>query len=95
MGITGATIGFYLGGIVLIILGLLLGSTLGVAVAEIGARRFFLSVLVGLLVGSTVSLLLGQEGTLVILAGTGAAVGGFIGINIELLRRRDPVKRRF
>ena len=51
MGATGGTIGFYLGGILLIFSGLILGSVLGYAVAGFGARLFFVSVLVGFLLG--------------------------------------------
>ena len=51
MGATGGTIGFYLGGILLVFSGLFLGSVLGYAVAGFGARLFFVSVLVGLLMG--------------------------------------------
>jgi len=93
MGATGGTIGFYLGGILLIFIGLILGSALGFAVAGFGARVFFMSVLVGSLVGALISIVIGGvEDTVVILAGSGAAAGGFIGINIELLRkgRKNP-----
>jgi len=88
MGLTGGTIGFYLGGILLIFSGLFLGSVLGYAVAGFGARLFFVSVLVGFLMGALISMVIGRvEDAMVILAGSGAATGGFIGINIELLRR--------
>lgn len=93
MGATGATIGFYIGGILLIVSGLFFGSVLGYAVADFGARIFFISVLVGTLVGALINMLIeGVEDTMVIIAGSGAAAGGFIGINIELLRkgRKNP-----
>jgi len=93
MGATGGTIGFYLGGILLIFSGLFLGSVLGYAVGGFGARLFFVSVLVGFLMGALLSIFIGRvEDTMVIQAGSGAAAGGFIGINIELLRkgRKNP-----
>jgi len=96
MGITGGTIGFYLGGIFLILIGLFLGSALGFAVAGFGARIFFVSVLVGLAFGAWTSIAIDRvEDTMVILAGSGAAAGGFVGINIELLMRKGKKKNLF
>jgi hypothetical protein len=93
MGITGGTIGFYLGGNFLILMGFFLGGVLGFAVAGLGARRFFISILVGLAVGAATSFMIDRvEDILVILAGSGAAAGGFIGINIELLKRKGKKK---
>ncbi len=94
MGITGGTIGFYVGGLFPIFIGGALGGTLGFAVAGFGARRFFISVLAGFLIGVLVSFAIGRvEDALVILAGSGAAAGGFVGINIELLKRKPTLKR--
>ena len=87
MGSTGAVIGLTLGGPLLTAVTTAVGILLGASIAFLNARRFFISILIGTVVCGALALALGGSYALVIGAGTGGAVGGFIGITIELLLR--------
>jgi len=87
MGITGYIIGLNLGGPVFIAFTTLMGIILGGFVSTLKARRFFLSILSGTVLGGILAWMLGGPETVIIGAGTGGAMGGFIGINIELYLR--------
>ena len=87
MGTTGAIIGYYVGGGPPIVLGTVLGCLLGGLVSMHGARSFFLSVLAGTLLGGIVAREFGGADMVMIGAGSGAAIGGFVGVNIEMFRR--------
>ena len=84
MGTTGGVIGFYLDSPILIAAGAILGSFLGGFVSTLGARPFFLSILTGTLLGGGLLTLFGGPEWWVIGAGSGGAIGGFVGINIQL-----------
>jgi hypothetical protein len=89
MGTTCGAIAYYLGGPpAAVVLGILIGSLLGGLISTLGARPFFLSVLVGTLLGGIIAREYGGSEMLVIGAGSGAAIGGFVGVNIELFRRK-------
>ncbi|MGH7273203.1 MAG: hypothetical protein ACREIQ_01925, partial [Nitrospiria bacterium] len=62
-------------------------SVLGAFIAKLGARHFFLSVLVGTIVGGLLGWFAGGVEVIRLGAGTGGAIGGFVGINIELFMR--------
>jgi hypothetical protein len=87
MGITGFIIGLNLGGPAFIAFSTLLGVILGGFVSTLKARRFFLSILSGTVLGGILAWILGGPETVIIGAGSGGAMGGFIGINIELYMR--------
>jgi len=87
MGTTGAVIGLNLGGPVLTTAGTFLGIMLGGFLSMLGARRFFISVLAGSFIGGALALWLGGPYAFIIGAGSGGAIGGFIGVNIELFKR--------
>jgi hypothetical protein len=53
-----------------------------------GARRFLLSVLIGSAVGGLLGWYAGGAEVVRLGAGTGSAIGGFIGVNIELFMRQ-------
>lgn len=86
-GVTGGLIGFYLNHWLVIWVGVILGCVLGGFVGRLGARLFFISVLVGTLLGGLLGWLAGGIGVIPVTAGTGSAIGGFVGINIELFMR--------
>jgi hypothetical protein len=87
MGTTGFVIGLNLGGSFLIAIATLLGVILGGFISIFNARRFFLTVLAGTVLGGILALILGGPYAFIIGAGSGGAIGGFIGINIELFMR--------
>ena len=88
MGTTGAAIGFYIDGPLIITLGAILGGSLGACVSIFGGRWFFLSILAGTILGGALALYLEGPDLFVIGAGSGGAIGGFIGINIEQFASR-------
>jgi len=89
MGTTGLAIGFHLGGVFWPIAAAALGMILGGYIATLQARLFFISVMVGTVLGGLLALWLGGSYALVIGAGSGGAIGGFIGVNIELFMRES------
>ena len=93
---TGALIGFYLRSWSVVWGGSLFGVLLGAGVGTLGARRFFVSVAIGTVVGGLVGWRAGGVDVVPLMAGTGSAVGGFVGITIEMLRgshRHEREKR--
>jgi hypothetical protein len=85
MGINGILIGLYLGSRAIMIAGAFLGAVLGGFVSTFGARIFFISILSGAALGGLTALGIGAPDMIMIGVGTGAAAGGFLGINLERL----------
>jgi hypothetical protein len=84
MGTVGTLIGFIMGGglmPVAIGLGLVLGGVIGF----LGGRRFLISILVGTLLGGALAWLVAGEERIWVGAGAGAAMGGFLGVQISML----------
>lgn len=92
MGTVGELIGMLLGGAffyVAAVLGLILGMGIGL----IGGRRFFLGIFIGTIVGGMLAWVLSGPDNITVGAGSGAAMGGFLGIwismLIDLFRRKE------
>jgi hypothetical protein len=84
MGTVGTLIGFIMGGglmPVAIGLGLLLGGVIGF----LGGRRFLVSILVGTVLGGLLAWLVAGGERIWVGAGAGAAMGGFLGVQISML----------
>lgn len=84
MGTVGTLIGFIMGGglmPVAIGLGLVLGGVIGF----LGGRRFLVSILVGTLLGGALAWLVAGGERVWVGAGAGAAMGGFLGVQISML----------
>jgi len=84
MGTVGTLIGFIMGGglmPVAIGLGLVLGGVIGF----LGGRRFLVSILVGTFLGGLLAWLMAGEDRVSVGAGAGAAMGGFLGVQISML----------
>ena len=84
MGTVGTLIGFIMGGgliPVAIGLGLLLGGVIGF----LGGRRFLISILAGTLLGGALAWLAAGIDRVWVGAGAGAAMGGFLGVQISML----------
>lgn len=94
MGTVGVLIGILLGDAFLYFaagLGVLLGAGIGL----IGGRRFFLGIFIGTLFGGTLAWAVSGPENITVGAGSGAAMGGFLGIWISMLIDvfwRKPVK---
>lgn len=84
MGTVGALIGTILGGpSVPITAGL--GLVLGAVVGFLGGRRFLSSILVGTILGGLLAWIVAGFDKISFGAGAGAAMGGFLGVQISML----------
>ncbi len=87
MGTVGALIGILLGGAFLYVatgMGLLLGMGIGL----LGGRRFFAGIVAGAMGGGALAWAVSGAGNITVGAGSGAAIGGFLGIWISMLMDR-------
>ena len=84
MGTVGTMIGYIMGGgLMPITIGL--GLALGGVIGFLGGRRFLVSILVGALLGGALAWLIAGEERVWVGAGAGAAMGGFLGVQISML----------
>ena len=84
MGTVGVLIGVIMGGglmPVAIVLGLAMGGVIG----YLGGRRFLVSILIGSLLGGALAWLVAGPERISVGAGAGAAMGGFLGVQISML----------
>jgi hypothetical protein len=84
MGTVGALIGVIMGGglmPVAIVLGLAMGGVIGF----LGGRRFLVSILIGSALGGALAWFVGGTERMSVGAGAGAAMGGFLGVQISML----------
>lgn len=84
MGTVGALIGLIMGGGALPV-GAGIGIILGTVVGIFGGRRFLISILVGTLLGGALAWALAGPENITIGAGAGAAMGGFLGVQLSML----------
>ena len=84
MGAVGVLIGLLMGGAFLYA-ATGIGLVLGVGIGLIGGRRFFVGILVGAVLGGALAWLLAGSQNITIGAGSGAAMGGFLGTWISML----------
>ncbi len=84
MGTVGAMIGLIMGGSTMpmtVGAGLVLGAVVGL----LGGRRFLASILVGAVLGGALAWLVAGFEKISVGAGAGAAMGGFLGVQISML----------
>ncbi len=84
MGTVGILIGVIMGGRLMPVAtgaGLLLGGVVGF----LGGRRFLVSILVGTILGGALAWFLAGADRISVGAGAGAAMGGFLGVQISML----------
>jgi len=84
MGTVGGLIGLIMGGglmPVAIVVGLVMGGVIG----YLGGRRFLVSILVGSLLGGALAWVVAGPERISVGAGAGAAMGGFLGVQISML----------
>lgn len=84
MGTVGVLIGLLMGGWFLYV-ATGLGLVLGLGIGLIGGRRFFIGILVGAVLGGALAWLVAGSQNITIGAGSGAAMGGFLGTWISML----------
>ena len=84
MGTVGTLIGYIMGGgLMPVAIGV--GLALGGVIGFLGGRRFLVSILVGTVLGGALAWLLAGADRIWVGAGAGAAMGGFLGVQISML----------
>ena len=92
MGTVGTLIGLIMGGGTLPVAsgaGLLLGAVIGF----MGGRRFLASILVGTVLGGLLAWFIAGPERISVGAGAGAAMGGFLGVQISMLLDMRAAKK--
>lgn len=84
MGTVGVIIGLLMGGVFFYV-AIGLGLALGFGIGLIGGRLFFIGILVGAVLGGALAWLVAGSHNITIGAGSGAAMGGFLGTWISML----------
>jgi hypothetical protein len=84
MGTVGTLIGLIMGGGMMSV-AITLGSILGAGVGYLGGRRFLTSILIGTVLGGALAWLVAGSDRISVGAGAGAAMGGFLGVQISML----------
>lgn len=84
LGVVGVLIGLSMG-VGFLPAALVVGALLGGGVGFFGGRRFFLSIFVGTIFGGLLAWRLGGVETITVGASSGAAMGGFLGVWISML----------
>src|SRR5574341_1343157 len=88
MGTVGTLIGLIMGGGMMpVAIGV--GLALGAVVGFLGGRRFLISILVGTVLGGALAWLVAGSDRMSVGAGAGAAMGGFLGVQISMLDRKS------
>jgi hypothetical protein len=84
MGTVGTLIGSIMGGgLMPVAIGL--GLAMGAVVGFLGGRRFLISILIGAVLGGALAWLVAGDERISVGAGAGAAMGGFLGVQISML----------
>jgi len=84
MGTVGTLIGLIMGG-GLVPLAVGIGLVMGGVVGFLGGRRFLISILIGTVLGGLLAWLVAGADRISVGAGAGAAMGGFLGVQISML----------
>lgn len=84
MGTVGTLIGVTMGG-GLMPLAVAIGLVLGAVIGFLGGRRFLISILLGTVLGGALAWLMAGVERIWVGAGAGAAMGGFLGVQISML----------
>jgi hypothetical protein len=84
MGTVGTLIGLTMGGSLMPV-AISIGFVLGIVIGLLGGRRFLFSILVGTVLGGALAWLMAGIERIWVGAGSGAAMGGFLGVQISML----------
>lgn len=84
MGTVGTLIGLIMGG-GLMPVAIAVGLAMGGVIGYLGGRRFLISILIGSVLGGALAWLVAGVERISVGAGAGAAMGGFLGVQISML----------
>ena len=93
MSAVGTMIGMILGGQAHLI-GAGIGLVLGTVVGVFGGRRFLISILIGTVLGGALAWVLVGAEKITVGAGAGAAMGGFLGVQVSMLLDMRAERKR-
>ena len=88
LGTTGVLIGVVLESTTASLVAGALGTVIGGFVGWLGGRRYLVIICLGALVGAAIGYQAGDKDVLIMAAGSGAAISGFIANFMELFRKR-------
>ena len=83
MGATGLAMGWVVHSPLLMAIAGLLGLVIGGFIGWLGGRRYMVIICLGVLIGAVLGYRTGDRDILIIAAGTGGAIAGFMGAQIE------------
>ena len=84
MGTVGVLIGLIMGG-GLMPVAIAVGLAMGGVIGYLGGRRFLVSILIGTVLGGALAWLVAGAERISVGAGAGAAMGGFLGVQVSML----------
>lgn len=93
MGTVGLLVGWFMGSHAMPVTGVL-GTGLGLVVGWLGGRRFLISILIGTVLGGSLAWLVAGFEKISWGAGAGAAMGGFLGVQVSMLLDLWAERRR-
>ena len=88
IGMTGLMIGLAVDSPLLMAIAGFLGMVIGGFVGWLGGRRYMLIICLGVLIGAYFGSRTGDRDILIIAAGTGGAIAGFMGAQLELFFKK-------
>ena len=88
IGVTGLMIGLAVHSPLLMIIAGFLGMVIGGFVGWLGGRRYMVIICLGVLIGAYFGNRTGDRDILIIAAGTGGAIAGFMGAQLELFFKK-------
>ena len=88
MGTTGVLIGLVVDSAMAMLVVGILGAFIGGLVGWVGGRVFLLIICFGVLIGAFLGYRTGDRDILIIAAGTGGAIAGFIGAQVSLFLKK-------
>lgn len=88
-GMTGGVIGSFMGGTLPIVGMALVGALIGNIVWILGGQHVFFFILIGIVIGGGLAIFVSGMEAALLGVGTGGAIGGFVGVNVHMLRPRE------
>lgn len=88
LGLTGILIGVVVHSPMLAVVAGFLGSIIGGFIGWLGGRFYLITICVGVLIGTFIGYQTGDRDILIMAAGSGAAISGFVANFIQLFRRK-------
>ena len=88
IGLTGLMIGLAVDSPLLMVIAGFLGMVIGGFVGWLGGRRYMVIICLGVLIGAYFGNRTGDRDILIIAAGTGGAIAGFMGAQLELFFKK-------